>query len=149
MVTRQRFAGPFVAGLLALSVAILPQPVEASDPVTSTARPLLTLIGELSYRVRIALPPAGTLEVSLSDGPDHVLARLQVELEGRQVPLPFRLMVPIDDIRKDKPYRLTASIRTAQGQMLWSADELVRLDPERNPVGLGLIDLTQVPSAAP
>lgn len=149
MVTRQRLAGPFVAGLLALSVAALPRPVAASDPVASTARPLLTLIGELSYQVRIALPPAGILEVSLSDGPDHVLARLQVELEGRQVPLPFRLMVPVDDIRNDRSYRLTAAIRSAQGQLLWSADELVRMDPDRNPAGLGVINLTQAPSPAP
>lgn len=55
-----------------------------------------TLTGELFYRQRIALTPDSVAVVEFRDEQGRVRADSHFATEGRQVPLPFALQVPVD-----------------------------------------------------
>lgn len=63
----------------------------------------IMLKGNLVYRERIALPPGSTAivsleDVSLADAPSPTIASQTIELDGRQIPIPFMLDVDADEL---------------------------------------------------
>ncbi|AUN33033.1 META domain-containing protein [Niveispirillum cyanobacteriorum] len=132
-----------VAGACLILPAALPPALAAPVPSSSsTARPLVTIIGELSYRERIALPPGATLLVTLAepgmaaDPAAPVLARQSIDLAGQQVPLRFRLTAVAAKLKAGERYAVRAIIQDAAGRPLWSIQSAHVIDP-----GTGLHDL--------
>ncbi|WP_165772305.1 META domain-containing protein [Niveispirillum lacus] len=152
------------AWLIAGLALLLAGPGLAADPSPqtgsaganpSTARALVTIIGELSYRERIALPPGATLLVTLaeqSSGGDPAgpaLARQSVDLAGQQVPLSFRLTAAQAKLKAGERYALRAIIQDRTGQPLWSKQSAHVINPDQPLHDLGMLWLTRAAAPAP
>lgn len=152
----------WVAACLAVGWALTaPGPTQAAGPQGSgtaangngsTARALVTIIGELSYHERMALPPGATLLVTLAeegggDPAGPALARQSIDLAGQQVPLRFRLTAAAAKLKAGKRYALRAVIQDRAGQPLWSIQSAHVIDPAQGLHDLGLLLLTR--AAAP
>lgn len=119
----------------------------------STARALVTIIGELSYRERMALPPGANLLVTLTeegggDPEGPALARQSIDLAGQQVPLRFRLMAAEAKLKAGTRYALRAVIQDSYGQPLWSIQSAHVIDPGQGLHNLGMLWLTRAAPAA-
>lgn len=141
-----------MAGLLLLHPV---RGARAAGEETSTARPLVTIIGELTYREHVALPVGASLLVTLSEqgaatGPDApTLARSRIDLAGQQVPLRFRLTAAAGRLKAGQRYALRATIHDGQGRPLWSIQSAHVIDPGESLANLGTLWLTQAPSTEP
>ena len=112
-----------LALLLAAGCTALP-PVFPAAPVSpEPARPLATLTGQVTYRERIALPPAAVIEVklqdvSLADAPAKLIAVQTIQAAGKQVPIPY--VLEYDPARIDPRMRYAVSARiTENGKLTW------------------------------
>jgi len=102
----------------------------APPPQASTTPPanssFLDITGSVTYRQRIALPPDAVLivrvqDVSRADAPARQLAEQRIELDGRQVPIPFATTIDRDLVGKRA--RVTVSARIEQrGKLLFISD---------------------------
>src|SRR5690606_36463339 len=87
----------------------------------------LTIAGALAYRERIALPPDSAAivelrEVSPVDG--RVVAENRTPLNGRQVPIPFKLAADRTNLGRGARYEVRGTV--ASGGPLNSAPEPVQ-----------------------
>lgn len=136
-----------MAGLVLLPSCF--DPAVAQTPNASVARPLITIIGELTYRERIALPPGATLLVTLTE-PDQAdpdaptLARQRIDLAGQQVPLRFRLTATAVSLKAGRRYAVRAVIHDERGRPLWSIRSAHVIDPGETLANLGVLMLTRV-----
>lgn len=144
-----------VVGACLFLPGILPPALSAPAPSSSTARPLVTIIGELSYRERIALPPGATLLVTLAepgmaaDPAVPVLARQSIDLAGQQVPLRFRLTAVAAKLKAGERYAVRAIIQDAAGRPLWSIQSAHVIDPGKGLHDLGTLWLTRAAAPPP
>ncbi|MBP7334438.1 META domain-containing protein [Niveispirillum sp.] len=136
-------------------LAIAPQPQGSNGAANgSTARALVTIIGELSYRERMALPPGATLLVTLAeqagggDPAGPALARQSIDLAGQQVPLNFRLTAAKAKLKAGERYALRALIQDKAGQPLWSIQSAHVIDPDQPLHDLGMLWLTRAATPA-
>ena len=110
----------------------------------------LKITGELTYLQRIALPVGSVaiVEIKPSDSPDgaSVTAEVEIELDGRQVPVAFALDVARDRLDTTKSYLLRGAIRVG-GNVRWLSDP-VEVDIAAQSLDLGTILMAAyVPSA--
>ena len=102
----------------------------------------LVLVGEVSYRERIALPPQSVLTVSLVDltlpgRPARLAATANIDSRG-QVPLQFTLSFDEQVIDRTHAYGLVAEI--ASGGRVWFRNaEPLPVDPVTPPGGIMII----------
>lgn len=100
-----------------------PPPATSAQPANSS---FLDITGSVTYRQRIALPPDAVLivrvqDVSRADAPARQLAEQRIELDGRQVPIPFATTIDRDLVGKKA--RVTVSARIEQrGKLLFISD---------------------------
>ena len=71
--------------------------------------------GTVTYRQRMALPPAAIVkivleDVSRQDAPAREISQTTFEVGGKQVPLPFRILFDRSDIDEKHSYAVRASI---------------------------------------
>ena len=137
-----------ILAVLALSFVVAAcAPSAPSGAVSSGATAEATLVGSVTYRPRIALPPEAVVEVQLqdvsrADAPATVLARQSIPTEGRQVPIPFALTYAPDEIQSGRRYVVRAQIRDAAGALLWTTDTarpVLADGPEAESVDLVLV----------
>ena len=86
--------------------------------------------GTVSYRERIALPPAATIRVQLvdvsrADAPAEVLGEQLIDAAGRQVPFSFE--IPYDPARIDERMSYALQARIEDG------DRLLFISDQRHP----------------
>jgi putative lipoprotein len=125
-----RFAPALLALALAACVAAPPkaEPVEPAppaapaEPPTPAVKPLATVSGFVTYRLRTSLTPDVSVTVRLADvsrvdAPEKVLAE-QVITNPGQVPIPFELSYDPDDILPDHSYAVQARIER-EGRLLF------------------------------
>lgn len=123
--------------------------IMAAPAPASTARPLVTIIGELNYRERMALPAGATLLVTLAepgmadDPAAPTLARQNIDLAGQQVPLRFRLTAAAGKLKAGTRYAVRALIQDAGGRPLWSIRSGHVIDPDRGLHDLGTLWLAR------
>ncbi|KAF1020686.1 MAG: putative lipoprotein YbaY [Pseudomonas sp.] len=91
-----------------------------------TPTPQASLDGEVFYLQRIALPPAATLsvtlsDVSLADAPSVTLAEQKGPVKG-QVPLPFHLSYDPAQLKPGHSYAVSARIEL-DGKLLFITTE--------------------------
>lgn len=111
-----RFAAIFALGL--------PLAACASTP---PADGMITLIGSIAYRERVALPPSARIEVrlddvSLADAPARTLARQEFAADGKQVPFAFSLTVDRAQIDPRHSYAVAARISDGEGKLMFVTD---------------------------
>lgn len=131
----------FVCGLLLLLTGCgnqsdttqTPHPESTGTKEVSAER--INLLGELTYRQRIALLPDASASVALVDlGPngknskEKVIAAAHLS-DFQQVPIAFSLTYPSDAIDTTHRYELRATIENAQGRKLWRSPEPTYVKP--------------------
>ncbi|HBC16626.1 MAG TPA: lipo-like protein, partial [Erythrobacter sp.] len=109
----------------------------------------IMLKGNLVYRERIALPPGSTAivsleDVSLADAPSPTIASQTIELDGRQIPIPFMLDVDADELSSRGRYSLRATIHGPDGNLAWTTDTARLFDPAAGDRDFGDVRLVRV-----
>lgn len=109
----------------------------------------IMLKGNLVYRERIALPPGSTAivsleDVSLADAPSPTIASQTIELDGRQIPIPFMLDVDADELSSRGRYSLRATIHGPDGNLAWTTDTARLFDPAAGDRDFGDVQLVRV-----
>jgi putative lipoprotein len=99
---------------------------ELDKPMDAEAK-LDTVSGMVSYLSRIALPASAIIEVklqdvSLADAPAKVIAKEEIALGERQVPVPFELKFDPEKIDAKHMYAVSASI-LVNGELRFVSDE--------------------------
>lgn len=112
----------------------------AASPEGSDDESSLHITGSLSYLARIALPPDALAIVELSDPSvpgGRLVAEQRITLDGRQVPIPFELVVEPGALLPDQPYLIRGAVLSA-GLAAWLTDE-VPLVPSIESLDLGVV----------
>ena len=99
---------------------------ELDKPIDAEAKPD-TVSGMVSYLSRIALPASAIIEVqlqdvSLADAPVKVIAKEEMALGERQVPVPFELKFDPEKIDAKHRYAVRASI-LVNGELRFVSDK--------------------------
>lgn len=105
--------------------------------------------GNLSYYQRIALPANSiatiTLsDISIADRSAPVITSETIELLDKQVPIPFKLMVNMSELKVGMFYSVRGQITDPAGQLIWSTDTSYLIDPSKQENDLGLLKLVAV-----
>ncbi|RKT44657.1 META domain-containing protein [Thiocapsa rosea] len=108
--------------------------------IAAETEPSLQITGELSYLARIALPPDALAIIELSDPRvpgGRLVAEQRIALDGRQVPIPFALVVERAALLPDQTYLVRGAVLSGD-LAAWVTDE-VPLDPSVESLDLGTI----------
>jgi heat shock protein HslJ/uncharacterized lipoprotein YbaY len=119
-----------------------------SPVVPANAQPL-TIKGALAYGARIALPPDSRAVIELRDvsRPDGaVVSEQRIDLAGRQVPIPFELIVDRAKLDEGTRYAVRGAVFSG-ARPAWASDP-VTIDTKGAVVDLGTLDMTQVRAGA-
>lgn len=129
-----------VACGLAVAAALAPAVGQAEEE-------MLTVSGQLTYRERIAVSPNAVMQVTIedisrADAPSDTLAEFSSDLE--QVPAPFTLNVPREEMRSRGRYGLRGTVRDGDGVLLWTTDSVTPIDPSADTVDVGTVVMVRV-----
>lgn len=116
------------------------QTVLAGAPEGRDETSSLHITGELSNPARIALPPDALAIVELIDPSlpgGRSVAEQRIALDGRQVPIPFALVVERAALLPEQTYFVRGAVLSG-GPATWITDE-VPLDPSVESLDLGTI----------
>ena len=110
------------------------------------------VIGQISYRERMALPDGSVAHIKLSDvsradATATVLAEQNTTLFGKAVPIPFSLKVEPAMFDARMRYSVSAQIRSAEGQLLWTTDSANLIDVTQPVVDMDTIMMIKVSGA--
>jgi len=124
---------------------------EAPDSAEAQAE-MKEIIGQISYRERIALRPGAVAEIelqdiSIADRAAPVLAEQTIELGGQQVPVDFRLNVDSNELEPRGRYSVRAVINDGNDRLLFTTDTAHLVEPGPEDVDLGLLILRQTTTA--
>lgn len=116
------------------------------DPGDAAA---VAIKGKLTYRERIALPPDSVArmtvrDTSLADARAPSIAHKTLQLGNQQVPIPFELTVPRVQLQAHRQYSLSATIKDADGRLLWTTNTAHRIDRDKPVNDFGTLRLVQV-----
>jgi uncharacterized lipoprotein YbaY len=115
---------------------------ELDKPMNAGAIPG-TVSGTVSYLSRMALPASAIIEVklqdvSLADAPAKVIAKEEIPLGERQVPVPFELKFDPGKIDPKHTYSVSASI-LVDGQLRFISDKAYPVLTRGNPTHVDVI----------
>jgi uncharacterized lipoprotein YbaY len=110
--------------------------------VLPDAPKMMSVKGSLAYPARIALPPETRAVVELKDasganGP--VVAEQRMELQGRQVPVPFELAVDRAKLVDGRQYSVRAGFHL-RGRPTWVSDPVV-ITPQTDVIDVGVLEM--------
>ena len=122
-------------------------PSEAPDSAEAQAE-MKEIIGQISYRERIALRPGAVAEIelqdiSIADRPAPVLEKQTIEFDGQQVPVSFKLNVDSNELEPRGRYSVRAVINDGNDRLLFTTDTTHLVEPGPENVDLGLLILRQ------
>lgn len=127
----------------------------AHDPGTSSDAGAadsegIVIRGELSYLPRIALPRGAVVAVELRAGPapsGEIIAEWSRPLEGRQVPIDFRLEVDPAATQPGRVHVFRGVLRSADGSNWISEPLVIDTARARHDVGTLMLERKQAPEA--
>ncbi|UHD14696.1 META domain-containing protein [Thiocapsa bogorovii] len=129
---------PLPASCLALMIGSQTPFAETPEGLGDASN--LRITGALSYRARIALPPDALAIVELRDPSvpgGRLVAEQRITLDGRQVPIPFELVVERAEQSPHRSYSIRGAVLSG-GLAVWITDE-VPLDPSVESLDLGTV----------
>jgi putative lipoprotein len=99
-----------------------------SDPSDRAPNDEEAVRGNVTYRVRMALPPDAVVDVRLedisrADAPATILSQAQIQTKGKQVPIPFELPYDPKRIEPSHRYSVRATIHGGDGHLLFSSTQ--------------------------
>lgn len=109
---------------------------------------VVSIKGKLAYRERIALPPNSVAhitvrDISQADRKAPLVADKTLHLGDQQVPIPFEMPVSRADLETHRRYSLSATIKNADGRLLWTTDTAHRIDRDKPVNDLGMLRLVR------
>lgn len=109
----------------------------------------ITISGTFAYRERIATPPDATAQVVLqdvsrADAPAVVLARHDIDLNGKSPPFAYSMSVDHDELDVRMRYAVQIQIRGRNDRLLWITDTAYLIDPSGGDQELDPIMLVRV-----
>jgi uncharacterized lipoprotein YbaY len=110
---------------------------------------MLTIKGSLAYPARIALPPETRAIVELKDASvadDRVVAEQRMDLEGKQVPIPFELSVDRAKLVDGRLYSVRGAF-LLRGRATWVSDP-VTITPQAGVIDVGTLAMKPYTSLA-
>jgi heat shock protein HslJ/uncharacterized lipoprotein YbaY len=130
----------FILLVSCLTLTLGPQTLFAGTTEGRDEASSLHITGALSYKARIALPPDALAIVELMDPSvpgGRLVAEQKIAVDGRQVPIPFALVVERAALIPDQTYLVRGAVLSG-GLAAWITDE-VPLDPSVESRDLGTI----------
>ena len=108
--------------------------------------------GNATYRERVAAPPGSRVIVTLSDvsradAPSVELARQDIALDGRNVPVAFDLAVDPAKIEPRRTYAVRAVLRSADDILLWTTDTVHAVPHDEDDPDLGMLVMVRASRA--
>lgn len=102
------------------------------------------ITGSITYRERLALPSDAAIEVqlvdtSVADIAAQTIAQSMFNAEGRQVPIPFTLNYDPARIAPEHRYSVRATIRSADGMLLFSTTQAYPVLTHSGPAKVNLL----------
>ena len=102
----------------------------------------LSIKGSLTYRARIALPPetravVEVKDVSVANG--RVVTEQRMDLQGRQVPIPFELTIDPAKLVDGRQYGIRAAFHL-RGRPTWVSDPVV-IAPQADVIDVGVLEM--------
>ena len=131
--------------LACLGITACTSPSRMTEPAVEG----LNVKGELTYLQRIALSPNSTARFSVhalpaADAQANEVWHHDMNLENRQVPIPFAFAVDKKQLPVDQQYGLRAVVLDAEGNKRWTTDTFIPLDAQGDVADVGQIRLMQV-----
>lgn len=138
---------PLLIAVLGLSACLRDPDLKpgADLPAAAEQTRTLAILGELTYGQRIALPPDTDAVVRLMDMSDtdgKLVAEERIELQGRQEPVPFELIVDRSLLDASRSYRLRGALLSG-ARRIWISDA-VPVDVTGDRIELGTLTMTPV-----
>lgn len=101
-----------------------------------------TVSGEVYYLQRISLPSNANVtvtlsDVSLADAPAKVISSQSFATDGQQVPIPFTLTYPANDIDSRSTYSVSAKI-DVDGKMIYNSVDAYPVITDANKTASGV-----------
>lgn len=123
------------------------QPLYQRCSGTMIAATLEKVLGTVTYRERIALPPNAIVQVTLESvgAPMQVIAEQTIETQGRQVPIPFSLNYDASSLREEDSYRVRAQILVDQ-QLRFTGSVDYPTSPSEKPAKVEIIVRSMSPT---
>lgn len=109
----------------------------------------LVIKGALTYHARIALPPEASAIVELREGSTSVgvvIAEYRKELGGKQVPLPFELVVSRTSFTPEKSYSLRGAVLVDK-RPAWVSNSIT-IDSTAGSIDVGMLIMLAAPQGA-
>lgn len=133
---------------IALALAVLLAACATSGHQQPGDGAVVAIKGQLTYRERIALPPNSVARVTVRDISQAerkapLIADKTLQLGDRQIPIPFEVEVPRADLEAQRRYSLHATIKAADGRLLWTTDTAHRIDRDKSVNDLGMLRLVR------
>lgn len=125
-----------------LSLAALTACATDAAPRASEQTPSLSVQGALTYRAGIALPPETRAVVELKDtslADGRVVAEQRIDLQDKQVPIPFELDVDRAKLVEGRQYSVRAAF-SLRGRPTWVSDP-VAIVPQAGTIDVGMLDM--------
>ncbi len=100
--------------------------------------------GSVTYLERMALPPDATIDVQLADTSvadiaSQIVAESMMNVEGRQVPIPFTLTYDPTKILPSHRYSVRANIRYSNGILMFSTTQAYPVITHGSPSKVNLV----------
>jgi uncharacterized lipoprotein YbaY/heat shock protein HslJ len=122
-------------------------PRSTTTAVGPPSAQMFEVVGELTYRERIAVPPQSTAVVELRDvsvaDAQSVVVTERIDLAGRQIPIPFRLTLDRAKLASGRRYSVRGAIISLVQQPLWSTTEAHFVDTTPEKAELGTLMMTR------
>lgn len=140
--------------LTLLSLAIAMTACVSNNAANTSAlgkKEIIYISGSFGYRERIALLPGAKADVTLSDvsradAPSIELARQDINLDGKSVPINYELSVSPQHLLDGMSYAVRAEIRGRNGALLWTTDQAHLIDVTEGSQTMEPFMLVKIPS---
>ncbi len=115
----------------------LSAPLSSQPAPPAASGSFLDIAGSVSYRRRLALPPDAVLDIRIRDRAGRTLVEQSYQLDGAQVPIPFKATIDRDLIGKQPRLTVTARI-TAGGKLRFMGSQPYPTMKDGRPVPLAI-----------
>ena len=125
-----------------ISLAALMGCAAGGGPAATKPDMMISVKGSLAYPARIALPPETRAVVELRDtsvANGRVVAEQRIDLQGKQVPIPFELTVDRAKLVDGRQYSVRAAF-FLRGRATWVSDP-VAITHQARVIDVGTLDM--------
>ncbi len=92
---------------------------------TEKTQRTVTIKGSITYHQRVALPPESIIQLEIKESSKKkIIEKSKIPLQGKQVPIPFSIMISRGLLKSGKKYQLESTIYV-QRKPAWKTDPIL------------------------